>query len=327
MNKKFTTIIFLFLSVLLLGQNKRQYLSAADEAFSLGNYYAALTYYNEALEFDGKDAKTLFKSAEAARLFDSYKLAIQKYTYLLDTLNFNEEKLILFHLGELHQKLGEYSKAKDYYDLYVTQYGDDTDYYTQKAKVESIASEWALSRIGTQDSLVTLNRLTTDVNTVDSDFAPTMKGEKLVYSSMRYKEVKAKDKPSRQISKILIFKDGYSEVYDENLNNTNQSVANTTIATDGETIYFTKCEYKSEGKLRCDIYKGKMIDDKTIADVEILKVVNDTAHTSTQPTIGKFENDDREVLFFSSDRKGGKGKLDIWYSYLINGIPTTPQNL
>jgi tetratricopeptide (TPR) repeat protein len=327
MNKIYITLTLLLFSLILQSQNKRQYLAAGDEAFAIGNYYAALSYYNEALEFDPKDAKTVFKSAEAARMFDSYNLAIQKYTFLLDTLNYNEEKLVLFHLGGLNQKLGEYKRAKDYYDLYVTQHGNDEDYYTQKAKVESIASEWALSRVGILDSLVTVTRLTTDVNTVDSDFAPTIKGENLVYSSMRFKEQKAKDKPSRQISKILIYKDSLSEVYDENLNNTNFSLANTAIASDGKTIYFTKCEYKSEGKLRCDIYKGQMVDDITINEVEILKVLNDTAYTTTHPSIGKFENDDREVLFFASDRKGGKGKLDIYYSFLINGIPTTPVNL
>jgi tetratricopeptide (TPR) repeat protein len=327
MKKIYVLLVLFATGYHLHSQSKKQYLSAGDDAFTIGNYYSALTYYNEALEFDPKDGKTLFKSAEAARLFDSYKLAIKKYTYLLDTLNYNDEKLVLFYLGEMHQRLGDYKKAKDYYDLYVTQYGNDEDYYTQKAKVESIACEWAMGKTGVTDSFVVINRLTTDVNTVDSDFAPTFKENKLVYSSMRFKEQKAKDKPSRQISKILIFKDGFSEVYDENLNNTNLSLANTAISSNKTTIYFTKCAYVAEGKLRCDLYQGKIVDDKTINEVEKLKVLNDTSHTTTHPAIGKFENDDREVLFFASDRKGGKGKLDIWYSYLTNGVPSDPINL
>ena len=96
MKKLYILLVLFALGHQLHSQNKRQYLSAGDDAFAIGNYYSALTYYNEALEFDPKDGKTLFKSAESARLFDSYKLAIQKYTYLLDTLNYNEEKLILF---------------------------------------------------------------------------------------------------------------------------------------------------------------------------------------------------------------------------------------
>jgi outer membrane protein OmpA-like peptidoglycan-associated protein len=327
MNKLYIILVLVFSSVLLQGQSKRQFTSAGDEAFAIGNYFAALTYYNEALEFDNKDPQVLFKSAESARMFDSYKLAIQKYTYLLDTLNYNEEKLVLFYLGELNQKLGSYAKAKDYYNLYVTQYGDDTDYYTQKAKVEVLATEWATEKIGVVDSLVEINRLTTDVNTVDSDFAPTFKGENLMYSSMRFKEKNAKIKPSRQISKILIYKDGSSEVYDEKLHDSDLSFANTAIGMNGKTIYFTKCAYIFEGKLRCDLYKGEMVNDSIIGEVEILKTLNDTAHTTTHPTIGQFNNDDREVLFFASDRKEGKGKLDIWYSYLNAGIPSEPKNL
>jgi outer membrane protein OmpA-like peptidoglycan-associated protein len=327
MKQKILIAILLFNACWLWGQSKGQYVKAADEAFEKGNYYAALTYYNEALEFEKNDTAVLFRSAESARLFDSYKLAIQKYTYLLDTLNYNNEPLVLFHLGDLHQKLGNYAKSKEYYDLYTTQYGNENDYYTNKAKVESIACEWALSKAGFIDSLVLVNRLKSDVNSVDSDFAPTIKGNKLVYSSMRYKEQKAKKKPSRQISKILIYSDGKSEVFDTKLNDTELALGNTAIASDSATIYFTKCYYVAENQLRCELFKGVIMDETTITDVEKMKILNDSSYTTTHPSIGKLEGDDREVLFFASDRKGGKGKLDIWFSYLDAKGPTQPKNL
>lgn len=329
--KRILTILF-FLSIGcagLLAQSKGQFLKAADEAMAKSNYYAALNYYNIALEFDEKDPKTLFKSAEAARNFDAYKLAISKYTNLIDTLNYTEEPLALFHLATMHQRVGDYEKAKQYYNLYLSQYSKEGDYHTDKAKVELAASEWAQGKITEKDSTVTIERLNTDVNSTESDFAPTIQNEALIYSSMRFKEAKPTVHPSRQTSKILKFRNGSSEVLDKDLNESDLSLANTAIATDGKTVYFTKCKYVSENQLRCELYRGVFENDSIIKDViKLDNNINDTAFTTTQPSIGKFEGQENEVLFFASDRAGGKGKMDIWYAIIDSKTgPTKPINL
>ena len=107
--------------------SKKAFLEAADNAFSTGNYYAALIYYNEVLAFDEKDPAILLKSAESARLFDSYALAAQRYSYLIDSLGIVTDSTSLFYAGEMNQRLGKFDKAVEYFDLYISQYGKDGD--------------------------------------------------------------------------------------------------------------------------------------------------------------------------------------------------------
>jgi tetratricopeptide (TPR) repeat protein len=128
--KIFLYTFLLFGLTHLYGQKKSAFLQAADEAFANKNYYGALKFYNEALEFDEKDADVLYKSAESARLFNSYKIAAEKYSYLIDTLQIVNDSSTLYYAGEMYQRMGQYDKATEYYDLYLTQYNKDGDYLT-----------------------------------------------------------------------------------------------------------------------------------------------------------------------------------------------------
>lgn len=325
----YITLIFLSSQVGLFAQTKAQYVDAAEKAFAEKNFYAALVYFNEVLDFDKDDTNALLKSAQAAQEFNSYHLAVQRYEYLLDTLNYTEDTTIYFKLGELYQRLGDYERSGDYYDMYLSQFGNDNDYYTQKARVERVAVDWARLKTIEQDPNVTISRLESEVNSPDSDFGPMVKDSNLIFSSMRYKETKSKYQPPRQISKILQDKDGVVGILDEKLNDTDLSLGNTALGSDQKTIYFTICEYADPSKLRCDLYKGMLNEADQIENVTKLPAnINDTTFTSTQPSIGMMAGDDREVLFFSSDRSGGRGKLDIWYTYInTDGSFSDPINL
>lgn len=103
--------------------SKRQIVEAAEREFADKNYYGALVYYNEALEYDPMDKNILFKSAEAARLFNSYNRAAEKYQYLVDSLNDDSTPLAIFWLGSMKQNMGKYDEARKYFDMYLSEFG------------------------------------------------------------------------------------------------------------------------------------------------------------------------------------------------------------
>ncbi|HQB48835.1 MAG TPA: hypothetical protein PK785_08215, partial [Bacteroidales bacterium] len=91
---------------------------------------------------------------------------------------------------------------------------------------------------------------------------------------------------------------------------------------DGRYLLFAGCQW-SDGYGSCDIYAVKTVG-KNIGEPQNLgHTLNSTAWDS-QPCLAP----DGRTLYFSSTRKGGYGKSDIWRSYLQdNGEWSTPENL
>ncbi len=317
MSKKIYIILFSLISLqsMLFGQSKKAFLDAAEKSFAEKNYYSALTYYNEVLQFDEKDPDILYKSAESARMFDSYKIAAERYAYLIDTLQVTKDSLIFYHAGEMYQRLGQFDKANEYYDLYISQYGSDTDYFTARAKKEKASAAWAASRIKEMDPNVKVTRDDSDINSAFSDFGAFKFNGNIYYASQRFLEADPLQKPSRQLAKVMVQKEGSSAPIESDFNKREKTVANQAINTDKSRIYYTVCDYLTEHELRCDIYWSKINADGTFSDEQMLPLpINMPNTSSTQPSFGIDPLTGNEVMYFSSDRQGGKGKFDIWYA-------------
>jgi outer membrane protein OmpA-like peptidoglycan-associated protein len=84
------------------------------------------------------------------------------------------------------------------------------------------------------------------------------------------------------------------------------------ISPDGKTIYFAKCNSK-DGFGSCDIYSSERVGDKWSEPKNLGENVNSNAWDS-QPTIAS----DNRTLFFVSNRSGGFGQSDIYFTYKQN---------
>ncbi len=327
--------IFLFLSISLtaFGQSKKAFLDAATQAELKDNYFAALSYYDEALEFDEKDEDVLYKSATAARHWEALTVAENKYSKLIDTLNSQSYSDARFYLASVRQKLGKYDAAKMDYELYLSENSGDDEKLTAIANKELKALEWASSQQENADEGFKIQILGGNVNSPYSDFGAVKVDEDLYYSSLRYEETEPEEKPSKLISKILKSeKDGNGEIIDDEINMDLKPVAHTAFNLDHSRMYYTLCEYKTEAALRCDIYFREMNPDGSMSGaMSIGTEINDSSHTSTQPNIATDLKTGEETLYFTSDRVGGKGSLDIWYAKVNSdgtvGSPTNAGNI
>lgn len=85
------------------------------------------------------------------------------------------------------------------------------------------------------------------------------------------------------------------------------------ISSDGRSMYFTACDRK-DGQGRCDIYYSTYDGNRWSPGVNLGPPVN-TVYWESQPSISP----DGKMLFFVSNRPGGMGGMDIWYSISGNG--------
>ena len=323
--------IFLFLSISMtaLGQSKSAFLKAATEAELSDNYFAALSYYDEALEFDEEDEDVLYKSATAARQWEALTMAEKKYSKLIDTLNSQTYADARFYLAQVRQKLGNYDQAKMDYELYLSENNGEDAKLTAIAQKEVKALEWAVNQEENADEGFQIEILGGDINSPYSDFGAIKVDEDLYYSSLRYEETDPLEKPSKLISKILKSEAGGSgEMIEGDLNMDLNPVAHTAFNEDNSRMYYTLCEYKTDSELRCDLYFRELNVDGSMSDgMKLGTEINDTSHTSTQPNVATDLKTGEEMLYFVSDREGGKGNLDIWFASINDdGTVGTPTN-
>ncbi len=109
----------------------------------------------------------------------------------------------------------------------------------------------------------------------------------------------------------------------DSLNDPEMFAGNLTFSADGKTAYFSKCTGYDCAIYRADfdVTKERFSNvQKLPSRINVQYTSNTTPHLAVTPQ--------GEVLFWSSDRKDGKGGFDIWYARInqANGSFENPRN-
>jgi len=318
MNKLNISMLVLCLFTVLstvTGQTKKAFIKEAEKAFAAQNYHGALVYYEEALKFDPRDPDIVFKTAEAARNYNAYGYALTKYQYLRDTIGHDIHPESGFRLAEMYHRLGRYDEAISNYQAYISEYSNPNNRFTQLARKNISACKKAKELSSVSDPNIVVTRMGDDVNSPDADFAASDRKGNMYFSSLRF-DADAKKLRNKQIARTLIRKGANpAEVLLWTINNKDLSVANFAFANNGSKVFYSVCEYVSGWSQSCKIYSSDVDKDGNFTNEVLLNDnINIAGANNTQPYPGKDLISGMEVLYFVSDRKGGKGGKDIWYS-------------
>jgi len=329
--KKILLLSLLFIVSVQIGstQSLKQYIEAAESAYADKDYYSALSYFKEAHRLDDSNTDLLFKIAESARKFNSYTVAEAKYTSLLELDTEAKYPMATYWLAEMKHKQGKYDEAMELYNTYIAEFGGENVYFTNKADKEMKACEWSKGIVENPDDGVNILRLGTEVNTPYSEFSGVLKEDELHYASMQFEKLDDEHTPSRHISKIMTSKDGaLGEIMEGGINSDIVNTGNISYSSDGKFLYYTICDYINTSDIRCDIYYRTLNDGNYGEPVKLPDYINSPDHTSTQPAIAHDKSSNMDLLFFVSDREGGKGKMDIWYTKINEGMEfSEPMNV
>lgn len=94
--------------------------------------------------------------------------------------------------------------------------------------------------------------------------------------------------------------------------NTSNNEGAQSISANGKILFFTACN-RDEGLGRCDLYFSEKKGDRWTKPLNLGPPVN-TASNEKQPSVSA----DGRVLYFVSDRGGGRGGYDVWISRRSN---------
>lgn len=342
MNKLLLTTILL-LSFFTLGQTQtmQAWIEEGEKAFEEGDYYGAYKCYEIALKYkaarvekyDSTRAAMLYNYAQAARLAQIYSRADSMYQEVLKSPKAVHFPLTNYWLGMVKHTRGRYQQSSDFYQSFLNQSNQVSEDYTEAAERGFENALWALSVAEDRED-IPVKHLGTSVNSKHSDYATAFKGDTMYYSSYRFLDKKDSLNPPRYYMRIMeavMLGDGQLEKGEElpaYVNRPGRHVAHTAFNGDYSQVYFTICDYLKKDTIQCKLFRGDVSADGSWNNTIELNV-NAKNYTTTHPSVGFDYGKNQEVLYFASDRKGGDGKLDIWYSYIdpSSGNLSTPANL
>ena len=111
----------------------------------------------------------------------------------------------------------------------------------------------------------------------------------------------------------------------KSINHSKYFNSNFCISEDGQRMLLTRCVRSDEGDLQCSLWQSEMEKGNWSKPKLLPSAINAKGYSTMQPCLAQIS--DYEVLYYVSDRPGGYGDLDIWYSIYKNGHYQEPVNL
>lgn len=313
-------------------QNVNSLEREAAKAVSNGDDYTAMVFYRRALEYDSLRMPALEKYGDAAMRFSAYEQAELAFGRLVNNKLTTADGMQLVKYAEAKFHLGKYKEAKELYRrfLYIETPVGITQEVLENAQTGLENCDWAFAIADNSDLQAPLDTLN-EINSIYADFAPYPKNGTLYYSSARFENKKDKNYPKRRLAKTLYGKPQpgdtlRSEMVD--FNEESKHTTNVTFNNKGDVMYYTVCDYiEKTARIRCDIYMRKVEGSGWGPAVKLPPHINHPDSTNTEPSVGLSPGDSTEVLYFVSNRPGGKGQRDIWYSRITGDEFSQPVNL
>jgi hypothetical protein len=228
-----------------------------------------------------------------------------------------------YWLGKVQQFQGKYDPALMSYQAFL-EIPDADSALVADAKHAIVSCEWAKEHINEVDDSITVERMGDVVNTLFSEFGAVQRDSTMYFTRLAYERHKmdTKDKPifpALLYSQVLVSEqDSSAHPLDSTFNEQGaMHTAHTAFSLDGSRVYYTLCEYLNKSDVRCDLYYRDVLEGGGWGEAQQLPVpLNAEGFTTTQPSIGYDKSTGKQILYFVSDRPGGKGNLDIWYSVI-----------
>ncbi len=287
--------------LILAGPIQSQYVHKLERkalrAWEGEEYLKALDYF-DAILLNSNRSDLLYKAGIAALNVKDYRAAIAYF----QRIPFNERNDQLsetdYWLAMAYKSVGEYDRAVAYLQRFLNTHPDNEALHAHE-EVEKI--RWAQRHI-TQAVKLKIRNAGLGVNTPADEVAPLLYADRLLFASNAAGEFEL-------LSRITGFKATKAK---EAPDRSEGSISDVVLSADAQIMFFSTCDSRT-GK--CQLFQRlKEFEGHWGSPKPLPRFINLEGYTATQPAYGFDRYLRRFVLWFVSDRPGGAGGLDIWYS-------------
>ncbi|MFN3403466.1 MAG: OmpA family protein [Cytophagaceae bacterium] len=298
----------------------------AVHAIKIGDVYTALFYYEEVVKIQPEDIDAWFQLAEAYRLSRNYTKAEETYARVYEKAP-GKYPFSLFYMGQMQKMGGKYEEAKKNLVLFKKEsrnLGDKN--FAKLLTKEIVGCDSGMVYKEFPDNVL-ISNAGKSVNYPHVEFSPifldstTMLFGSLRMESLKYFDVSDENRevqPVRQVYKAVKVNGEWKEKgKDEVFNDETMDMGNFAYSPYSGKYFFSKCTKDKKGKVTCKLFVTEKVKGKWSSPEQLPSPVNLDGYTNTQPTIMYDTVSKKEFLYFVSDRPGGKGGLDIWYTSFV----------
>ena len=303
-------ILLLFISVCSIAlsaqeMNWKEHEKAGDEMLAKGKFAEAADHYEMAWLDKPSKKELLSKAAETYWLIRDYRKAGELYQELLNEKDFPLSGL---YYGRSLKQLGQYQKARTTFEDILSNYNEDDERLVKtivrkEIKGCGLAQQW--SKLEDQENKL---EFLSGINTGSNEFAPLPFSDDILYYS-------STESGDAKILRTQKSNGRFANPVVPKLPRTpGGHFCNGTFTPDNERFYFTVCQGDEGWKgqdTKCNLYVTMRENNGWSVPQSMRDYVKMDGTTVTHPFV--YHEGDTEILYFSSDRSGGKGGLDIWY--------------
>lgn len=288
----------------------RKHAKVADELYAKAKFADAAEHYRAAWKKKTKKKEYIYKAGECFFFERDYRNAAEAWQHVK---NDNDKyPLIGLRYARCLKQNGEYEAASGELVDFLGKYqGSDKATVSQIVQTELRGCELAaqLAVAGPAED-ITIDHLSSNVNTPETEFAPFPYGDEALYFSStmgKRAEIYRSIKSGGMWSKAAPI-ENFPVIQKDHF-------CNGTLAPDASRFYFTICQStESWGGLTssCAVYVTRRMGKNWSKPERLPDYINEVNTSTTHPFV--IHEGGNEILYFASNRKGGIGGMDIWYT-------------
>lgn len=332
--------ILFFVNSLAFSQAK-VWVKFGDEALEEGDNYSASKFYLKAFAEDSTYEALVFKLGLSFKGYHNYKKAL---VYFKRIEKSPELKLVhptcQFHIAEIYKNIGDYDKSVLFFKNYTRNNGVNTRSF-EYLKAKNELKNYDKVQLLLQDTVdVEIKNLGFEINTGAAEYYPVwLSDSTILYSALKTNKISNEGVVEDENYLVRIYsgilKDSIwqsDEVIDSKKSTINKSYTDGCIDNNELGVFYFSKE-NSEGNYQIVKTKFTAIEGKSQSGTQlkmdsIVSVVfshDDYLYSYRNPFVINVNN--KKYMLFASDRRGGRGKMDLWYSEFKRGVWGTPKNL